>query len=166
MQTLKKHRLAHKQIQAHTLIRYRTMSERSKRLVTWSSTKRTSATRAVDVSHKQVRNQRQVREVSRKGRTVAHSPMLVLTNVRPLPNLSIVDGAVSLSDNTKSLVYSRGSNAGAYMHYAQLSVTLNRAPLSEDTRSSPSAHPTDPAARLCCTAIGQTKSLKSSKVVF
>ena len=43
----------------------------------------------------------------------AHLPMLALTNVRSLFNLSIVDVAASFSVNSKPLVHSCGSTAGA-----------------------------------------------------
>ena len=45
----------------------------------------------------------------------AHLPMLALTNVRSLFNLSIVDVAASFSVNSKPLVHSCGSTAGAYI---------------------------------------------------
>ena len=56
----------------------------------------------------------------------AYSPMFVLTNVCPLPNLSIVHVAASLSVNSKSLVHSRGTNAGAYITHSSLSPSLER----------------------------------------
>ena len=98
-------RPAHKQIQAQTLIRY---IERTIKAPGRQPRERLQPAQSATTTFY---NSMCTKSVG-KG---AHLPMLALTNVRSLFNLSIVDVAASFSVNSKPLVHSCGSTAGAYI---------------------------------------------------